>query len=227
MTFEKFLSIIFLFGIYFSEIQGRGIMLDPISRSSAWRKGFPVEPNYNDHELFCGGIDIQYGQNKGKCGECGDDYAVSRPRSNENGGLYGTGVIVKRFKLGQNINVKLKLTDNRFGTFKFNLCPLNETFNLETEECFDQYPLRLINEYNNYEFQVPNVKTEFNITVLMPNITCNQCVFRWTYQAGTNLGRCYNERNPTIGCGPQETIAPTLRSNLDKNSRRNSLNRKT
>lgn len=34
-------------------------MLDPISRSSAWRKGFPVEPNYNDHELFCGGIDVR------------------------------------------------------------------------------------------------------------------------------------------------------------------------
>lgn len=59
MTFEKFLLIIFLIGIYFSEIQGRGIMLDPISRSSAWRKGFPVEPNYNDHELFCGGIDVR------------------------------------------------------------------------------------------------------------------------------------------------------------------------
>lgn len=58
MTFEKFLLIIFLIGIYFSEIQGRGLMLDPISRSSAWRKGFSVEPNYNDHELLCGGIDV-------------------------------------------------------------------------------------------------------------------------------------------------------------------------
>lgn len=59
MIFEKLLLIIFLIGIYFSKIQGQGLMLDPISRSSAWRKGFPVEPNYNDHELFCGGLNVR------------------------------------------------------------------------------------------------------------------------------------------------------------------------
>ncbi|PBC33820.1 hypothetical protein APICC_03207 [Apis cerana cerana] len=205
MTFEKFLLIIFLIGIYFSEIQGRGLMLDPISRSSAWRKGFSVEPNYNDHELLCGGIDIQYGQNAGRCGECGDDYAIPRPRPNENGGLYGTGVIVKRYKTNQVINVKLKLTKNHLGTFKFNLCPLNETFHLETEQCFNQYPLKLVNQYN-YDFPVPNLKTEFDITVRIPNITCKQCVFRWTYNAENNFGRCYENQNPTIQCGLQETI---------------------
>ncbi|KAG6800966.1 hypothetical protein HZU73_03704 [Apis mellifera caucasica] len=205
MIFEKLLLIIFLIGIYFSKIQGRGLMLDPISRSSAWRKGFPVEPNYNDHELFCGGLNIQYEQNEGRCGECGDDYAIRRPRPNENGGLYGTGVIVKRYKANQIINVKLKLTENRLGTFTFNLCPLNETFHLETEKCFNQYPLKLNNIYD-YNFQVPNLKTEFNIAVRIPNITCNQCVFRWTYKVGNNFGRCYDNGNPTIGCGPQETI---------------------
>lgn len=34
-------------------------------------------------------------QNKGRCGPCGDDYRDPQPRANENGGLYGTGTIVK------------------------------------------------------------------------------------------------------------------------------------
>lgn len=113
--------------------------------------------------------------------------------------------VVHRYKTNQVINVKLKLTKNHLGTFKFNLCPLNETFHLETEQCFNQYPLKLVNQYN-YDFPVPNLKTEFDITVRIPNITCKQCVFRWTYKAENNFGRCYENQNPTIQCGLQETI---------------------
>lgn len=113
--------------------------------------------------------------------------------------------VVHRYKTNQVINVKLKLTKNHLGTFKFNLCPLNETFHLETEQCFNQYPLKLVNQYN-YDFPVPNLKTEFDITVRIPNITCKQCVFRWTYNAENNFGRCYENQNPTIQCGLQETI---------------------
>jgi len=35
-------------------------------------------------------------RNGGKCGLCGDNYKISPPRPNENGGLYGTGTIVQR-----------------------------------------------------------------------------------------------------------------------------------
>jgi hypothetical protein len=38
----------------------------------------------------------QWDQNGGKCGECGDNYALKRPRPNENGGTYGTGIIVAK-----------------------------------------------------------------------------------------------------------------------------------
>lgn len=41
-------------------------------------------------------IQTQYEKNYGKCGECGDDWSLPRPRPNENGGIYGTGLIVKK-----------------------------------------------------------------------------------------------------------------------------------
>lgn len=37
--------------------------------------------------------------NKGKCGICGDNYAMKQPRPNENNGYYGKGVIVERYFL--------------------------------------------------------------------------------------------------------------------------------
>lgn len=50
---------------------GHGRLIEPPSRSSAFRYGFQTPPNYNDHELYCGGFARQQ-KNGGKCGECGD-----------------------------------------------------------------------------------------------------------------------------------------------------------
>ena len=42
-----------------SVVQGHGKMLHPISRSSMWRFGYDVPPNWNDNELNCGGYDVR------------------------------------------------------------------------------------------------------------------------------------------------------------------------
>jgi len=55
MTFTKLLILTLVVAINLQEIYGHGMMMDPINRSSAWRKGFPVPPNYTDNEHFCGG----------------------------------------------------------------------------------------------------------------------------------------------------------------------------
>lgn len=52
---------------------GHGRLIEPPSRSSAFRYGFQTPPNYNDHELYCGGFARQQ-RNGGKCGECGDPW---------------------------------------------------------------------------------------------------------------------------------------------------------
>ena len=38
------------------------------------RYGFDTPPNYNDHELYCGGFSRQWRTNGGKCGICGDPW---------------------------------------------------------------------------------------------------------------------------------------------------------
>ncbi|KAF3425741.1 hypothetical protein E2986_11651 [Frieseomelitta varia] len=186
MSFVKLLLNICLLGTFLQEIHGQGMMITPVSRSSAWRFGFPVEQNFNDDDVSCGG-DTQFFQNHGKCGECGDDYAAVRPRPNENGGIYGTGVIVKKSNF--TMKVKVKLTTNNLGTFKFHVCPLNQTNSLETEECFNKYPI-ILSDYDNllsYMYQIPNFQTTFNIEIQLPRISCKHCVFRWTYETTRDL----------------------------------------
>ena len=39
-----------------------------------YRYGFNTPPNYNDHELYCGGYSRQWRTNEGKCGICGDPW---------------------------------------------------------------------------------------------------------------------------------------------------------
>lgn len=59
MAVAKILLIAGLLGVQLLEIHGHGMMLEPISRSSAWRKGYPVEPNYDDNGLYCGGFNVR------------------------------------------------------------------------------------------------------------------------------------------------------------------------
>ena len=35
-----------------------GRLVDPPARGTMWRLGFSTPPNYNDHELFCGGYAV-------------------------------------------------------------------------------------------------------------------------------------------------------------------------
>lgn len=58
MAFTKLFVLTLVTAINLQEISGHGMMWDPINRSSAWRKGFPVEPNYTDNEHSCGGVGV-------------------------------------------------------------------------------------------------------------------------------------------------------------------------
>ena len=42
-----------------SLVEGHGRLIEPPSRSSAWRFGFPTPINYDDNELFCGGFQVK------------------------------------------------------------------------------------------------------------------------------------------------------------------------
>lgn len=91
-----------------------GRLIEPPSRASAWRYGFSTPPNYNDHELYCGGFTRQQ-KNGGKCGECGDAYDISPPRPNEYGGRWGQGVVVRKYNPGSDFTLRVELTASHMG----------------------------------------------------------------------------------------------------------------
>lgn len=124
-------------------IESHGRLIEPPSRASAWRYGFDTPHNYNDHELYCGGFTRQWVKNEGKCGVCGDAwdsklvkvnlqfhrlliivrFCRRKPRAHEYGGVFGQGVIVRKYGVGATVNIRVELTANHNGYFEFRICP--------------------------------------------------------------------------------------------------------
>ncbi|CAL4108772.1 unnamed protein product, partial [Meganyctiphanes norvegica] len=188
-------------------IAGHGYMIYPAQRSSLWRYGIDSPFNYEDNELFCGGLTNMWDVNDGKCGECGDPYQDPRPRANEAGGLYGNGIIFKEFKAGEVVDVDVTITTNHRGWFEFKLCPVSSPTELVTQECLDQHPLHVADGVSGTRYWLTDFgKGNFTVPVKLPDdITCDQCVMQWWYQGGNNWGDCGNGTS-TLGCGAQETF---------------------
>ncbi|XP_056635412.1 uncharacterized protein LOC130444348 [Diorhabda sublineata] len=188
-------------------VAGHGRLMEPPARNSMWRFGFPNPVNYNDNELFCGGYAVQWEQNEGKCGICGDAYHIEQPRPHEAGGIYAKGIISRHFSVGQNIDIEIELTANHYGRFEILLCPNNNPKQEATQSCFDRFPLYLNNREISYIIpENGKKKAVFRYQVrLPPYITCTQCVLQWTYYTGNQWGMCPNGTQAQ-GCGKSETF---------------------
>lgn len=183
---------------------GHGRLIEPPSRASAWRQGFPTPHNYNDHELYCGGFSRQWNKNNGNCGICGDAWDQKTPRPHEFGGRFGQGVTVRKYLLNSVITIRVELTANHNGYFEFRLCPHMEN---TTQECLDQ------NLLEQYAPESKEVVTKFypkdgnkiyEMQYKLPkDLICEHCVIQWRYIAGNNWGMC-SDGNGAVGCGHQE-----------------------
>ncbi|XP_047475550.1 uncharacterized protein LOC125029613 isoform X2 [Penaeus chinensis] len=184
---------------------GHGRLMYPPSRSSAWRLGFDTPENFNDNELFCGGFGIQYGQNDGKCGVCGDNWADPQPRDNEAGGLYGTGLITANFTKGQEVDVEIELTTTHQGYFELRLCVNNDPTQIITDACLDEHLLELADgSGTKYPIATENDWIYVTARVKLPqDVACTQCVLQWHYRGGNNWGEC-GDGTEGMGCGDQE-----------------------
>merc|ERR1712117_205501 len=91
------------------------MITDPPARNAMWRYGYTNPVNYNDNELYCGGFSVQWNQNEGKCGVCGDNFADAKPRPHEAGGRYGNGIIGRRYTMGQTIDIEIDISANPWG----------------------------------------------------------------------------------------------------------------
>ncbi|XP_003745551.1 uncharacterized protein LOC100901357 [Galendromus occidentalis] len=183
-------------------VEGHGRLTEPPGRSTAWRFGFKTPPNYNDNELFCGGLGRQHKINGGRCGVCGDPWDVPTPRANEDGGRYGRGVIVRKYYQGETIDVSVDITANHNGRFWFRLCPADGEVN---QECFDRHVLHIEGSGDSWEL-VNNATGLYKFRVRLPeNVTCERCVLQWDWTAGNQWNICPDGRGRR-GCGPQETF---------------------
>ena len=102
-------------------VLGHGMMFEPASRNSAWRF-FPDRPKqWTDNELNCGGFSVQWDQNNGKCGVCGDASHIKNPLYVYPGKFAKDGFITKTYKEGQTIKATIKITSNHQGFFRFSV----------------------------------------------------------------------------------------------------------
>ncbi|XP_071444516.1 uncharacterized protein [Hetaerina americana] len=191
------------------EGEGHGRLMDPPARNSMWRFGFPNPVNYNDNELFCGGYAVQWEQNQGRCGLCGDPWHLSDPKPHEAGGQFAKGIIGRHYSVGQEIHIEVELTANHWGRFEMYLCPNNDPEVEATDSCFQRYPLFISGTRREVGFHIPldtKKKETFRYSVrLPPFVTCTQCVIQWTYYTGNMWGTCPNGTE-AVGCGRPETF---------------------
>ncbi|KAF4527205.1 hypothetical protein B566_EDAN006132 [Ephemera danica] len=181
-----------------SQVRGHGILTDPPSRASIG--DMATAPQQTTMTL---NISKQRDLHDGKCGECGDEYGLPRPRSNENGGKYGKGIITQLYKAGQDVSISVEITANHMGYFRFSLCQLNSTTQLETEACFKNHVLQLWNGAGT-NYKIGTSTGPYNVRVRLPaGFVCPRCVLQWHYNTGISWGTCANDTG-TVGCGKQE-----------------------
>lgn len=185
-------------------VDGHGRLVDPPSRSTMWRLGFKSEPNYNDNQLFCGGFSVQWNQNNGECGICGDNIKDS-PRDNEAPqGKYAKGIIVKKYNVGETIEVKVQITANHKGWFEYRLCQNDDPKAVLTHACFNK---TLLSDAETGETRFTITTSMFNVMhklKLPSGMRCRNCVLQWKYNTGNSWGVDAVTKEGCIGCGPQE-----------------------
>ena len=201
--------MIFLF--LSAKVSSHGRLISPPGRSTAWRFGFDTPINYNDNELFCGGFARQWNQvNQGKCGICGDPFDEAVKDHELPNGKYTKPIrLTGNYSLGEQITIKVDLTASHKGFFMFRICPDTSMNEEVTQDCLDQYVLKLMNENGSYQEKFPisdpTAKVYSIQALLPPKVTCSRCLLQWTYTAGNNWGQC-PDGTSRVGCGPQETF---------------------
>lgn len=180
---------------------GHGRLIDPPARNAAWRFGHGTPQHYTDNELNCGGFSRQWHTNGGKCGVCGDPYDKKNPEF-VHPGKYATGKILKAYKRGQQIEVKVDLTSNHRGYFVFTVGKL-----VQQPFSSDQltHEVLLLDGKKGYDLPSPASKV-FTVKLRLPaDLTCDHCVLQWKYTAGNNWG-CDPDGTCGLGHGPNETF---------------------
>lgn len=73
----------------------------------------------------------------------------------------------------------VRLTASHKGYFEFSLCPMETEKELETDECFNKYPLPMADD-SGYKYPIPTFDAkDYVVKLVLPkDVTCKQCVIR-------------------------------------------------
>lgn len=129
---------------------------------------------------------------------------IFQPRQHEAGGKYGLGLIVRKYRPGSTIPIRIELTANHQGYFEFRLCPNDNVKHTGTQECLDRYLLHQSKSSEARFYPGGGGNRVFEMRYKLPEgLSCTQCILQWRYIAGNNWGNCPNGTG-AVGCGPQE-----------------------
>ena len=200
------LFLICLFSIIY-KIENHGFLINPPARSSAYREDplrFPIY--YTDTEMNCGGKSVQWDQNGGRCGICGENWAL--PKRYELGGDRYRGYRVRDYSINGKIPVSVYVWTNHRGWFEFRLCNVDNQPSGEADHgCLDQILLSDSNGQTRFDTpsQVEGWRGFFNATLDIPrNFVCDHCVLQWKWNVGNSFGIDFSTGINCLGCGPQE-----------------------
>ncbi|XP_052718593.1 uncharacterized protein LOC128190548 [Crassostrea angulata] len=203
------LIICFVVMTLIGDTDAHGRLMKPCQRGSLWRcyDQNQFASNFDDMGNFCGGTQVQWNRNGGKCGVCGDAYDSSFKR-HEVGGPFATGFITETYSQGQQIDVMVQLTAAHLGKFIFRVCKQVDDTKEVTQECLDQNQLKVIENgvAKDYYESKETGAAKVNLKVqLPPDMVCDHCVFQWWYKTGNSWGQ-FPGQPGCKGCGPQETF---------------------
>ena len=138
---------------------------------------------------------MQWNQNGGKCGLCGDNYLG--PRDNEAGGKYANGIITGKYSMNSIIPVRIHITANHKGWVEFRLCEHNNPLTNITEECLNRN--LLADKEGVSRFKIPQeVAKHYLYNLAIPDgLRCRACVLQWKYNTGNSWGK---DPGQTTGC---------------------------
>lgn len=144
---------------------------------------------FNDW-AFCLWFQRQWTKNGGKCGVCGDAYDLPPPRPNEDGGVFGKGILIRTYRSGDVIDAIVNLTANHKGWMEFRLCRHDNDDHPVTQHCLNKHLLRIVhnsvNKRSTKRLYVGDEKL-ISMKIKLPhNFFCRKCVLQWKYNAGNN-----------------------------------------
>ena len=109
----KFTLWTFVYSVLIQDSLQHARLMEPPSRASMWRLGFPTPKDQDDNQSYCGGFGVQHGRNKGRCGICGDPW--DGPRDHEAPyGVFANGIITKSYKQ-VTATIQLRILDCSLG----------------------------------------------------------------------------------------------------------------